>query len=209
MRYVSVCSGIEAATVAWHPLGFKAAAFAEVDKAASAVLKHHYPDTPNVGDFTKIKGDEYGAIDILKLLLDAGGDASVRDHSHGRTPLIAATFFRETKTAELLIQHGVDLDELDSDDGCPALMWATRNGLEDTALRLIEAGANPRFVERDGTSILHVAALQGQMSVLKRLISMKVDVNVRDKEGYTPLFYAKKHGQNACVESLLDNGATL
>jgi DNA (cytosine-5)-methyltransferase 1 len=65
MRYLSICSGIEAATVAWHPLGWQAAAFAEIDKFPSAVLAHHYPDIPNVGDFTAIKGDEFGTVDLL------------------------------------------------------------------------------------------------------------------------------------------------
>ena len=55
MRYLSVCSGIEAATVAWHPLGWKAAAYSEIEKFPSQVLAHHYPNTPNVGDMTKFK----------------------------------------------------------------------------------------------------------------------------------------------------------
>ena len=55
MKYISVCSGIEAATVAWSPLGFDALAFSEIDKFPSAVLAHHYPDVPNLGDMTKFK----------------------------------------------------------------------------------------------------------------------------------------------------------
>ena len=55
MRYLSVCSGIEAATVAWHPLGWEAAAYSEIEKFPSQVLAHHYPNTPNVGDMTKFK----------------------------------------------------------------------------------------------------------------------------------------------------------
>ncbi len=54
MIYGSVCSGIEAATVAWHPLGWRPAFFAEIEAFPSAVLKHHYPDVPNVGDFTRL-----------------------------------------------------------------------------------------------------------------------------------------------------------
>lgn len=50
----SVCSGIEAASVAWHELGWRAAWLAEIDKFASAVLAHHYPEVPNLGDMTKI-----------------------------------------------------------------------------------------------------------------------------------------------------------
>ena len=65
MRYGSVCSGIEAATVAWHPLGWEPAFFSEIEKFPRAVLAHHYPSVPLHGDFTTIKGDEYGPIDLL------------------------------------------------------------------------------------------------------------------------------------------------
>ena len=65
MRYLSVCSGIEAATVAWHPLGWTAAAYSEIEKFPSQVLAHHYPDVPNVGDMTKFKEWNIGAIDLL------------------------------------------------------------------------------------------------------------------------------------------------
>lgn len=54
ITYGSVCSGIEAATVAWHPLGMRAAWLAEIEPFPSAVLAHHYPAVPNLGDMTKI-----------------------------------------------------------------------------------------------------------------------------------------------------------
>ncbi len=54
MRFGSVCSGIEAASVAWHPLGWTAAWLAEIEPFPSAVLAHHYPDVPNLGDMTTI-----------------------------------------------------------------------------------------------------------------------------------------------------------
>jgi DNA (cytosine-5)-methyltransferase 1 len=52
VRYVSLFSGIEAATVAWHPLGWEPLAFAEIDKFPAAVLAHRYPGVPNMGDVT-------------------------------------------------------------------------------------------------------------------------------------------------------------
>ena len=52
ITYGSVCSGIEAATCAWHPLGWKAEWFAEIEPFPSAVLAHRYPETPNLGDMT-------------------------------------------------------------------------------------------------------------------------------------------------------------
>jgi DNA (cytosine-5)-methyltransferase 1 len=54
MKFGSVCSGIEAASVAWHPLGWKAAWLSEIEPFPSAVLAHHYPDVPNLGDMTAL-----------------------------------------------------------------------------------------------------------------------------------------------------------
>lgn len=65
MKYLSVCSGIEAASAAWHHLGWTPVAFSEVDKFPSAVLKHHYPNVPNWGDMTKFKEWPDAAIDVL------------------------------------------------------------------------------------------------------------------------------------------------
>lgn len=65
MRYIDVCSGISAPTAAWKPLGWQALCYAEIEAAPRAVLAHHYPDVPLVGDFTQIKGDEYGPVDLL------------------------------------------------------------------------------------------------------------------------------------------------
>ena len=68
MNYLSVCSGIEAATVAWHDLGWKPLAFSEIEKFPSQVLAHHYPDVPNLGDMTKFKEWDFGT-DRLDLLV--------------------------------------------------------------------------------------------------------------------------------------------
>lgn len=54
MIYGSLCSGIEAASQAFEPLGWKPAFFAEIEKFPSAVLNYHYPEIPNLGDITKI-----------------------------------------------------------------------------------------------------------------------------------------------------------
>ena len=65
MRYLSVCSGIEAATEAWHELGWLPEAFSEIEPFPCAVLKHHYPEVPNLGDMTKFKEWNIGPIDLL------------------------------------------------------------------------------------------------------------------------------------------------
>jgi len=69
MRYVSVCSGIEAASLAWEPLGMRPRCFAEIDKFASRVLEHRYPGVPNLGDITRAdfveRARKLGPVDIL------------------------------------------------------------------------------------------------------------------------------------------------
>jgi DNA (cytosine-5)-methyltransferase 1 len=68
MIYGSVCSGIEAATVAWEPLGWKPAWFSEIEPFPNSVLEQHYPKIPNLGDMTKIhetKTFQENKIDLL------------------------------------------------------------------------------------------------------------------------------------------------
>lgn len=59
MRYVSIFSGIEAASVAWEPLGWKPMAFAEIDPFPCAVLAERYPDVPNLGSVTDVDWSEF------------------------------------------------------------------------------------------------------------------------------------------------------
>jgi len=67
MNYLSVCSGIEAATVAWHHMGWKPVGFSEIEKFPSQVLAHHYPQVTNFGDMTKYK--EWNINDSVGLLV--------------------------------------------------------------------------------------------------------------------------------------------
>lgn len=74
MNYLSVCSGIEATSVAWHGLGWVPLAFSEIEPFPSAVLKHHFPRVPNVGDMTKFKEwPEKFLVDLADADLLVGG----------------------------------------------------------------------------------------------------------------------------------------
>lgn len=69
MRYLSLYSGIEAASVAWEPLGWTPLAFSEFDRAPSAVLAHRFPGVPNLGDVTAVDWEawraEHGRPDVM------------------------------------------------------------------------------------------------------------------------------------------------
>jgi DNA (cytosine-5)-methyltransferase 1 len=67
VRYLSVCSGIEAASVAWESLGWTPVAFAEIEKFPSKVLAHHYPGVANLGDMTRFRewDIDRNSVDVL------------------------------------------------------------------------------------------------------------------------------------------------
>ena len=66
IRYISMCSGVEAASLAWGPLGWEPVAFAEIEEFPSAVLAARFPDVPNLHDVTAVDWKEYhGAADLV------------------------------------------------------------------------------------------------------------------------------------------------
>ena len=65
MKYLSVCSGIEAATVAWKSLGWKAVGFAEIEPFPCELLKQKYPNVKNYGDITQYENWNAGKFDLL------------------------------------------------------------------------------------------------------------------------------------------------
>lgn len=69
MKYLSLFSGIEAATMAWHGLGFEPVAFSEIEPFPCALLAHYYPDTPNLGDVSKITEDQVRALGRIDLVV--------------------------------------------------------------------------------------------------------------------------------------------
>ena len=71
MKYGSVCSGIEAASVAWHSLGWEPQWFSEIENFPSEVLKHRFPDIPNLGDMTKIHESKTFQDATINLLVGA------------------------------------------------------------------------------------------------------------------------------------------
>lgn len=112
MKYLSVCSGIEAASVAWRGLGWAPVAFSEIEPFPSAVLAHHYPDVPNLGDMTKYRDwpDEILAeVDLLvggtpcQAFSTAGARKSLEDE-RGNLTLVFVNLNRHIN--EVRRRHG-------------------------------------------------------------------------------------------------------
>lgn len=84
MRYMSVCSGVEAASLAWEPLGWEPFAFSEVEPFPCAVLAARWPNVPNLGDMTRIRVGEDGGIEY-------GADGFVRNDGRSVDLLVGGT----------------------------------------------------------------------------------------------------------------------
>lgn len=69
MRFLSLFSGIEAASAAWHALGWECVGFAEIEPFACKVLKHYYPNVPNLCDITKITDEQIRALGHIDLVV--------------------------------------------------------------------------------------------------------------------------------------------
>ncbi len=103
VTYGSVCSGIEAATVAWHPLGFKPLWLSEIEPFPSAVLEYHYPNVPNLGDMTQIAGQITEGLVEAPDILVGGTPCFTAGHSvltdKGYTPI------EQIKPGDLVVTH--------------------------------------------------------------------------------------------------------
>lgn len=107
MRYVSAFSGIEAASVAWHPLGWQAVALIEFDAFPSEVLAHHYPNTPNLGDITKVTEDQVkglGPVDVF-VFGSPCQDLSVAGKRKGLDGERSGLFFDAMRLVRWLREH--------------------------------------------------------------------------------------------------------
>ena len=69
LRYLSLFSGIEAATVAWKPLGWECAGVAEIEPFPCSVLNAHYPDVPKLGDVTKVRRPDIQALGHIDIVV--------------------------------------------------------------------------------------------------------------------------------------------
>jgi site-specific DNA-cytosine methylase len=99
VRYLSLFSGIEACTQAWHPLGWLPVAFAEIEPFPCAVLAHHYPDVPNLGSVTDITDEQIKALGPIDLVVGGSPcqDLSVAGKRAGFDGERSSLFFEQMR----------------------------------------------------------------------------------------------------------------
>lgn len=147
MRYLSLFSGIEAASVAWEPLGWEPVAFCEIDAFPSAVLAYRFPNVPNLGDITKVDWNEfkerYGTVDLIvggspcQSFSIAGGRASLGGESRLMFEYIRA--LDEVRPAWFVWENVPGVLNT-RDDAFAQLLWEVQNiGYGGIAWRVLDA----------------------------------------------------------------------
>jgi ankyrin repeat protein len=131
------------------------------------------PPPPKITDVALIRAARSADVGAMRVLVDGGADPSLRDDKRGGiTPLVA-------------VLSGPEL---------PSLIEAERRPLEDDAIAavdfLLDRGADPASSNDAGSTALHIAALRAYPGVVKRMAERGLDLNVADREGFTPLDYA-------------------
>lgn len=115
MKYLSLFSGIEACTVAWKPLGWECVAVAEIEPFPCAVLAHHYPNVPNLGDVTKITEEDIKNLGQIDLVVFGSPcqNLSVAGNRKGLQGESSGLFYEAIRLISYARQH----------NGCRFALW--------------------------------------------------------------------------------------
>lgn len=158
---------------------------------------------------------------VLKSLLEAGADPNIQVILDS-TPLQNASKINNVDAVRLLIKKGANVNAADSDGITPliaSLSDKKRNKTKEleTVKTLIANGADfnrpyqsLQYSEShvyNGNSLLHYAIISGTPETIKYLLSLKLNINLQNKRGVTPLHYAANQRQTNNFELLLKNGA--
>lgn len=126
-----------------------------------------------------------GHADVLEALVTAGANIDEADDDD-ETPLFTAVEEGKLEVVELLLKLGAGL-EIANEEGITPLLVACRENQLDIAERLIEAGANLQARDGSGRTAVNIAAGEGEEGVIQFLLDRRVDCNLADKYGISPM----------------------
>ncbi|MBN2315392.1 MAG: ankyrin repeat domain-containing protein [Sedimentisphaerales bacterium] len=166
--------------------------------------------------------------DIMRQLLDKGADIEARQR-HGATPLACAAYDGNVETARFLIEHGANIEAKLNDGEATPLLRAVSQGHVETVELLIAKGANTKATSKGETPIhraiimnhrdmvkcllpkgieetlpINVVAYLGELEKVKSFVENGIDVNSKDKCGFSPLHCAACGNQRHIVEFFIE-----
>lgn len=147
-----------------------------------------------------------GDADEARSLLAAGLDVNARDDDR-RTPLAAAAVAGRIDLVDMLLAAGADLERTSGRRSMTPLLAGLDAIQEETALGLLDRGADPFAVDKNGENALIWAAFNGCERVVRRLLADGADPDFRRHDGGTALMSAAAKGRLEIVRCLLDGGA--
>ncbi|XP_072545824.1 fibronectin type 3 and ankyrin repeat domains 1 protein-like [Salminus brasiliensis] len=144
---------------------------------------------------------------LVRKLVDHGADIHVKNGS-GKDSLMLACYAGHLDIVQYLRKFGATWQSRDM-GGCTPLHWAADGGHLPVIAYMIQDGCelDVRDTVSHWTPLMRVSAVGGNAAVASLLIRAGADVNVRDKDGKTPLMVAVLNNHEELVELLLDNGA--
>jgi ankyrin repeat protein/tetratricopeptide (TPR) repeat protein len=151
------------------------------------------------------------SFNIVELLLAHGADINAQEDFNGETALssIAVRGDNWASVVDFLMKCGAD-PEIENKYGMTPARWAAARNHFEILCALLNNGAKIGNQVKSGSPALHLAASGGHERIVKRLLEIKgVDINSVDKNGYTPLSWAAKHGRTTVVKILLDKRANI
>ncbi|XP_062515779.1 ankyrin repeat and KH domain-containing protein 1-like [Corticium candelabrum] len=151
---------------------------------------------------------ERGDIESVTRLLELDVDINSREE-HGTTLLILACYLKNKEMVELLLTKSADVNVTCS-NGYTALVLSALEGSQDIVDLLLNVkDINVMKKERlFGKTAIHCAAGNGHVTILERLLCCSVPVDINDKDGRTPLWWAACRGRVCCADVLLKHGAS-
>ncbi|XP_058527317.1 fibronectin type 3 and ankyrin repeat domains protein 1 isoform X1 [Ochotona princeps] len=169
---------------------------------------HIKVDVPNKFGFTALMvAAQKGYTSLVKILVSNGTDVNLRNGS-GKDSLMLACYAGHLDVVQYLRRHGASWEATDL-GGCTALHWAADGGHCHVIEWMIKDGCEVDAVDSGSgwTPLMRVSAMSGNQRVASLLIEAGADVNVKDRDGKTPLMVAVLNNHEELVQLLLERGA--
>ncbi|XP_036078251.1 fibronectin type 3 and ankyrin repeat domains protein 1 isoform X2 [Rousettus aegyptiacus] len=165
-------------------------------------------DVPNKFGFTALMvAAQKGYSRLVKILISNGTDVNLKNGS-GKDSLMLACYAGHLDVVKCLRRHGASWETRDL-GGCTALHWAADGGHCDVIEWMIQDGCEVDVTDTGSswTPLMRVSAVSGNQKAASLLIEAGADVNVKDKDGKTPLMVAVLNNHEELVQLLLEKGA--